>query len=294
VPEKPLLSKTSKPVSLSRSRTDPLFTNDSGDDLDDLIKRPSTNNSHHNSDHNHMETINETESKSVGKPSLVRLESQRSRRFSWEEIEDLFSAENIAKELLKKCLKRLGKQKHNQLTNNRVSRLSKQLDESGLVPTVLDMEFFIKFMEYYEFLQSYYESKAFARARRFVFGSPAAAAAESEKSGGARSGNMTAMSASTIFWSHSSPANATVLVNDLSVSPASSLSDADRGGVGGGISALFNRNKSTVVSTLGSSSLKVKSAAYLLGNQNLHDQFEKQSELYLNKKHYTLGDFNSI
>lgn len=232
-----------------------------------------------------MATIDETTSPTTSSKSLVRLESQRSRKFSWEEIDDLFSAENIGKNMIRQCMKRLAD------------------NHPGTVytlPTVLDFEFFIKYMEYDEFLHAYFESKSFARACRSVVGSAeasraaatAATAAAAKSPQGTKSLHLlavpnTPMSASSIYLSHSSAMNTTLLTND-GLSPSTSLlelasSADDRTGAAGtsGLASLFGRNKSAVVSTLGSSSLKVKSAAYVLGNQTLLDQLEKQSSVFL-------------
>lgn len=154
---------------------------------------------------------------------------------------------------------------------------------------MFEFEFLIKYMEYIEFLQAYYESKMFARARRFVIGSPEAASRRNDNSSSSSTTSDSkttitnsppmAMSASSIFLSHSSLNNVTVLTNDkLSVSPSllELGSSADANERGNGFAALFTRNK-PAVSTLVSSSLKVKSAAYSLGNQIILDQFEKQS-----------------
>lgn len=182
----------------------------------------------------------------------MRLDSQRSRKFSWEEIDDTFSAENIAKMLIKKCLNTLYPRKSH-----------------DMVPNLLEFEVFIKYMEYYEYLQAYFESKSFTRSKRAAISSQ-----------GSNSAHDSTLSASSIYLSHSS-SNATLLNdNVLSTSPSENATNDGHSG----LSAIFNKPKANA-SILGSSSLKVKSAAYTLGNQSLMDQLEKQSEfLFLNKK----------
>lgn len=294
---KSLRPTTTKTPQLSRSRTDPLFAEQDADLLDENTLTRVSNNGGGGTNSNHMETIKEStstssivESSSVGsggsRGGLMRLDSQRSRRFSWEEIDDLFSAENIAKDLLKKCVRRIAA---TTTTSNKKTSLLRpprpKVDEAALVPSVLDLEFFIKYMEYYELMQAYLESREFARARRFVVGSPGGDLHNKSSSSSAAAATLSPMSASSIYYSHSTAANTTVLTNDIyGVSPSLielSSGGGDSTGTRGGLSALFNRaNKTPAVSTLGSSSLKVKSAAYVLGNQALLDQLEKQSTIH--------------
>jgi hypothetical protein len=67
----------------------------------------------------------------------------RVRKFSWEEVDDLDTAEYISNRLAKNLLVRLYK--------------TDSID-SSLLPNLTDFEFFIKNLQYSEFIQNYHES----------------------------------------------------------------------------------------------------------------------------------------
>lgn len=123
-----------------------------------------------------------------------RLTSQRSRRFSWEEIEDYFSAENIANKIIKRLVDR---------TN---AHRTVKPDPKTLIPKIYEFEFLIKYFEYYEYLQKFFETKNYALNRSKK---PNNLKSSDQGTGTSSAGSTLhpSMSASTIYLSHSSTQN---------------------------------------------------------------------------------------
>ena len=152
-------------------------------------KKSSLNNNNNSNSHlteDGFEVVNckqesENKDKLAEKQRLNSQDTLRSRRYSWEEVNDEETAENIANSLIKYSLNKnfeliKTRIQHLIINNNSLKceknlinlRVLKLLDKlrkkkqtiySYLVPKLNSFEFFVQYLEYMEFMQYFYELK---------------------------------------------------------------------------------------------------------------------------------------
>ena len=107
-------------------------------------------------------TVNNALNRNLSSATVNSETSSRTRRFSWEEIINLDTAEHISNRLIEKLVENENQRKKlNELKGKRVS-------QPAQIPNLKQFEIFLQLLEFYEYMQTYYELRSSGALQKYI------------------------------------------------------------------------------------------------------------------------------